>query len=428
MRKAVFWLFAGFGCAGVGVAFALVGSAEVGIALVVLGAVELGVAVGLAWSSDSDMLGGSGAITKVEQVELDDKEQHLGELISKRCDWVWEGIRDRRYVKYEDGRVVGPDGGAIFVEVQDIVKEVAALYHADSDDAMLEARIGDIVLAFRSASGDFLQRVRQIPYIDPAGWSVREVMTRLEQVQKGVELYRRLSPYQHYARGAMIAARLALGANPVSLAAWYVGGEAAKRVFGKVLGSIADAWLKDLLEGSVALVYLQVARTYDPRLAYRSADWVALVEVLRIHARIPGIDHNRKLLLDHILRAQILDEFAKMALLRALAADREPDARTIPPVDFVPLPPEQRQAIADRLRNILSEMKGLNVPTVGEMIEDLERRLECGVGIDVVRSGSPDYVRVKKGFVRGWVRSAKALLWRGWRSGRRALSRSENSP
>ena len=423
-RKVVFWLVAGFGCAGVGVVFALVLSAEIGTALVVLGAVGLGVAVGLAWSPGGGTLGGLEAVTKVQQVELDDKEQHLGELISKRCDRVWEGIRDRRYVKYEDGRVVGPDGGAIFAEVQDVVKEVAALYHADSDDAMLEARIGDIALAFRSAAGDFLQLVRQLPYIDPAGWSVREVMTRLEQVQKGVELYRRLSPYQHYARGAMIAARLALGANPVSLAAWYVGGEAAKRVLGKVLGSIANARLEDLLEGSVALVYLQVARTYDPRLAYRSADWAALVEALRIHAQIPGIDHNRKLLLDHILRAQILDEFAKMALLRALAADREPDARTIPPVDFVPLPPEQRRAIADRLRDVLSQMEGLNVPTIGEMIEDLEHRLECEMGIDVVRSGRSG----SPGFVRGRMRSAKVLLWRGWRSGRRALSRSENFP
>ena len=161
---------------------------------------------------------------------------------------------------------------------------------------------------------------------------------------------------------------------------------------------------------------LRTARTYDPRLAYRSADWVALVEVLRMHARISGIDHNRKLLLNHIQRAQMLDDLAKMALLRALTVDREPDLQTTPLIDFALLPPEQRQEIADHLHDILSEMEGLSVPAVGEMIEDLECRLQCRIEVDAIRSGSPDFTNAKKGFMLGQVRWAKALLWRAWRS------------
>ena len=111
-------------------------------------------------------------------------------------------------------------------------------------------------------------------------------------------------------------------------------------------------------------------------------------------------------------------------LLRALAADREPDFQMIPVIDFALLSPEQRQEIADRLRAMLSEMEGLNVPTVGEMIADLERRLQCRIEADVIRSPSPHFLHAKKGLVRGQIRTAKALLWRGWRSGRRALSRS----
>ena len=262
MRQAVLWLVIGLGGVVVGGALALAVSIEVWVALVVLGVVT----VMFAHIERSIEV----RRTVTEPVLLDDKEQRLGEMISKRCDRVWEGIRDRRYVKHEGGRFVGVNGGAIFVEVQDIVNEVAALYHADSGNAVLEARIGDIALAIRSTIDDFLQLARRIPYIDPAGWSVREVMTRLEQIQKGLDLYRKLSPYQRYVRGAIIATRFALGANPISLAAWYVGGKVlwyvGGKVFSKVFRSYADAWFKNLLEDLVALVYLRVARAYDPRM------------------------------------------------------------------------------------------------------------------------------------------------------------------
>ena len=206
----------------------------------------------------------------------------------------------------------------------------------------------------------------------------------------------------------MLAARIAVGANPISLAAWTLGKEGAKRFGGKFLKSRAEAWLKELMESSVALVYLQVARIYDPQRAYRSADWVALVEALRIHARTPGIDHNRKLLLDRILRAQIPDEFAKMTLLRALADDREPDSRSAPPIDLAPLRPVERKAIADRLADVLPAMKGLNAVAASDAIEDLERRLQWGLAVDLLGSGSAGEVRVAEGFAQ------LAALARDW--------------
>ncbi len=195
-----------------------------------------------------------------------------------------------------------------------------------------------------------------------------------------------------------MAARLALGASPITLAAWYVGSEAAMRVAGKALRTYGEAWLKELLESSVALVYLQVACTYDPQRTYRSADWAALGEALRIHKQIPGIDHNRRLLLDRILHAQIPDEFAKMTLLRALAADAVPETEAGPPVDLASLPPGQRRTIADRLAGLLPALRGLNEPAASQAIEDLEHRLQIGLQVDLVASGSRAQVRVEEGF------------------------------
>ena len=394
------WLLGGLGCAGAGVILALSVSPEAGIALFVLGAGVLAAgAAALRLAADAaelDRLDVSpaeqtyhalrvlraaeeGGPARLSAADLDDNERRLGELISARCDRVWAGVRERRYVKSDGERVIDLDGEAIFTQIRDIVQEVATLYHAGSENAVLKARTGDIALAVRSAIGDLLHLVNQIPYVDPAAWSVESVVTRLEQAEKGLALYKKISPYEHYINAAWIAARFAAGASPLSIAAWFIGTEGAKRIGGRFLKRRAEAWVKELLEGSVGLVYLHVARIYDPQRVQRGPDWAALVEALRIHAGSPGVDHNRKVLLDRILRARIPDEFAKMALLRALAADREPDRRSAPPVDLEGLGAAQREAVAERLREVLAEMQGLDAKAARKAIDDLQDRLGTAI-------------------------------------------------
>ena len=198
-------------------------------------------------------------------------DARLGRMIQARCDHVWEGIRDRRYVKQERGEIAGLDGRAVFEEARGVVEEVARLYGQDAEKAELDARIGDIALAARSAIGDLLQVARQVPVVNVTGLTVREIVTRLEQVQKVRSLYRKYTPYQHYVRGATLLARIALGANPVTLVASTLAGEAFTRVGKHVIRRYAEVWLKELLEGSVALVYLHVARTVrsGPRVSER---------------------------------------------------------------------------------------------------------------------------------------------------------------
>lgn len=396
----VVWLLAGLGCAAAGAALALSLSPEAGIALFALGAGVLWAGAAAlrrsASAAELDRLdvspaewahhalrvaraAGDGERAPAPPVDLDDDERRLGELIGARCERVWEGVRERRYVKSAGGRVIDLDGGAIFAEIRDVVQEVAGLYHADSENAVLRARTGDVALAVRSAIGDLLHLADQIPFVDPASWSVESVVTRLEQAEKGLALYRKLSPYERYVNAAWIAARFALGASPLSIAAWFVGTEGAKRIGGRLFRRRAEAWVKELLEGSVGLVYLHVARIYDPQRVQRGPDWAALVEALRIHARVPGVDRNRKVLLDRILRARIPDEFAKMALLRALAADREPDRRAAPPVDLERLGDVQRAEIAGRLKEILSAMQGLDAGPAREAVDDLEKRLGASI-------------------------------------------------
>ena len=445
MSAPVGWLLAGCGVTVFGVSLLLLFSVEVGIALILLGAGAFGFAAGLARSAAVDrklVADVERHIDELRERDLREVEKRwlaegvspeeqawsalrrshgpeadgppseldaqLGRMIQARCDRVWDGIRDRRYVKHEDGEIKGIDGRAIFEELRDGVKEVARLYGKDAEKAELDARIGDIALAARSAVGDLLQVAQQVPVVNVTGWSVREVVVWLERVQKARHVYRMYTPWQHYVRGATLAARIAFGANPVTLVASTLVSEALTRVGKHVAKTYAEAWLKELLEGSVALVYLHVAGAYDPRRTYRSADWLGLVEALRIHKLVPGIDHNRKILLDRILRAQIPDEFAKLTLLRALADDGEPDSTLTPPIDFASLRPAQRQAIAECLGAILRDMRGLNEPKASQAIEETEKALSMGLQIDLIDAGSREEIRIEEGFIQ------LAMLARDW--------------
>ena len=464
------WLAAGAGVVVAGFGLARFWWFEFGMALILLGAAALGYLVGLARSAvlDAELTERidrqldelreeqrraqeeewlSDGVSPIEQswralaqragatdedpaaaaVPAAEIDRRLADLIRQRCDRVWSGIKEKRYWRQVDGKTVGPDLGAIGGEIEGVVREVAGLYHQDRDDPVMEARLGDILLTSRSVLGELLAQLRQIgrfvPVVDLPAQSLAMVKTRLEQLQQVRKAYRFYARHRRVIDVGSAATRVALGMNPVTLAAWLVGGEALRFAGAHVAKKYVDAWLRDALESSVALVYEHVARTYDSGRVQRSADYAALVFALDVHRRIPGVDHNRRLLLDRILRARIPDEFAKLALLRALADDGVPDAAEAPPVDLRSLPPAKRQAITDRLVEILPAMRGLDEPDASQAIEDLESRLGRGLQVNLVLSGSRAAVRVEEGFVQlavlacDWCRfdreKARKEIWDG---------------
>ena len=316
------WLAAGVGLMVAGSGLARFWWFEFGMALLLLGAAALGCLVGLArsavldaalteridrqldelreeqrrareaeWRSDGVSpiekswralalragAAGHASAPAPAPASANDVDRRLADLIRQRCDRVWSGIQEKRYWRHVDGKAVGPDLGAIGKEIEDVVREVARLYHQDRDDPVMEARLGDIVLTGRSVLGEILQIARLVPLVDLPAQSLATVKTRLEQIQQARAFYQQYSRYRYLIDFAAGATRVALGSNPVTAAAWYVGGKALTLAGTHVATKYVHALLRDALESSVALVYEHVARTYDPGRARLSADYAALV-------------------------------------------------------------------------------------------------------------------------------------------------------
>ena len=124
-----------------------------------------------------------------EPLVLDETDRRLGKMIQERCDRVWEGIDVRRYVIRKGGQVAGLDGGVILAEIREIVRDVARLYSADTDNPVMEARIGDIALAARSVVSELLQAAQQVPFVDPTRLTIGQIVSQQSDPKAAVAAY-----------------------------------------------------------------------------------------------------------------------------------------------------------------------------------------------------------------------------------------------
>jgi len=257
------------GCVAAGAILALSGSPETGVALFVLGAGDcLDVspaeqtyhALLVARASAAD----DGDPARLSAADFDDNEGRLGglgELISARCDRVWEGSD----VRSDGVRVIDLDGGSdvhgdprhrsggrrpVPRGLQERRAQCAHRRHRP------RRPFGHRRLAASGAPDSLRRSGRLVGGVggDPIG-AGREGIGALQED---------LSPRALHPRRAWIDARFAAGAGPLSIAAWFLGTEGAKRIGGRLFKRRAEAWVKEPLEGSVGLVYLHVARIYDP--------------------------------------------------------------------------------------------------------------------------------------------------------------------
>ena len=235
MRKIrpIGWLVVGLPLVASGAGLVLSSSVEIGIPLAILGAGFLGFAAGLARSSaaDRELIGDieeelikqrqqdlleiqnrwhrdgvspteqtyralvrpprpmDGETATGEPLVLDETDRRLGKMIQERCDRVWEGIDVRRYVIRKGGQVAGLDGGVILAEIREIVRDVARLYSADTDNPVMEARIGDIALAARSVVSELLQAAQQVPFVDPTRLTIGQIVSQQSDPKAAVAAY-----------------------------------------------------------------------------------------------------------------------------------------------------------------------------------------------------------------------------------------------
>ena len=349
--------------------------------------------------SPSERLHASRLVPALPHAEVREIRERIDALVVRRQERVWERIRAGDFVS---GGGEGPDGiddpvkidaQAIFREIVSAVEEVARVFHRDVENPFFELTATDIALGVRSVSTELLGLLERVPVVDLARWNVGKLVRRLRTAARTKRVVDLAGPY---ARPLYYAGRIALGSNPAGLLAQWLLGQGVNKLAKKQ----AERWARDVLDAFVQLVYEQASSIYYPELAHHTSAWIALAEVLHIHAAIPGIDANRRQLMHRIVHAPIPDEWARLGLLRDLARDRAPKIKLFGNNGYLDLTEEERSAVAEQVSTHLLTLEGLRSPPARKAIHALEDRLGRGLAIDYATSGTVEQVAVREGFER----------------------------
>ncbi|MCR9116532.1 MAG: hypothetical protein NXI22_06205 [bacterium] len=309
---------------------------------------------------------------------LAEKDRQLHALLAEESKQVFEDISSNKYSV--DG-VVSVE--LIREDVLDLIVRVARIYQPDADNPLLETSIANVFRAVSRACLQFLVVLEELP-VDVKELSLQSMYRWVRRAVQAYGLYRSTEPWWPYVSTAWYLGRFALGANPISLGAWWVVGSLSQRGAKVVAKRIVDRQALDLLNNLIRVIGYEVASVYSIDFRYRDANWIYATELTDLVSRFPVSRESLSHSLKEIGALQLRSEFGRIYLYRCLAEHRSANPEKYRAYAF--LHPEEKAAVAARLEKFLHAfVAGNENRHVAKWREEIEARL--GVRLKEAKAG-----------------------------------------
>lgn len=319
--------------------------------------------------------GGESTLPHAQLAELARKDRQLEQLLQEETKRVFEDILRNKYMVEGQLQTL-----AIRDDVLGLMRRVAHVYRPDVDDPMLETSISQVFRAASRACLQFLVVVDQLP------WNVKEqsfasLYGYIRQGVKAYGVYKQVAPYWTYVNSAYMLGRFALGANPLTLAAWWFlgawGQEGAKQLATQILHRQAIM----LVQSFVRVIGYETAGMYGGDFRHRDPNWIYGVELAELLHAFPLSRESLSHALKEAGALQLRHEYDRVYLYRCLAAHASPDAARYRGGSL--LSAEEKMAIARRLERFLDAfIHGQTPERVSAWRSAVEDRL--GVKLNIV--------------------------------------------
>lgn len=327
--------------------------------------------------------GGEPALPDAQLAELARKDRELETLLQEETRRVFDDILRNKYVV--DGQF---QTMIVRDDVLALMRKVAQIYRPEVEDPMLETSISQVLRAASRACLQFLVVVDQLP------WNVKEqsfssLYGYIRQGVKAYGVYKSVAPYWTYVNSAYMLGRFALGANPITLAAWWFlgawGQEGAKQLASQILYRQAIM----LVQSFVRVIGYETAGMYGGDFRHRDANWVYAVELAELVHRFPLSRESLSHALKETGSLQLRHEYDRVYLYRCLAAHASPDPGRYRGGTL--LQAEEKMVIARRLERFLDAfIHGQTPERVAAWRSDVEARL--GVKLNIASKTEPQSV------------------------------------
>lgn len=300
--------------------------------------------------------------------DLSKKDRQVMELLDREAKQLYDDILTNKYSREGefDPRLARDD-------IERLAMSVARIYRPESENPLLETSIDQLLRAAGRTSLHMLVVLDRLP-LAVKDYNINSLYRYLRQAVKAYGAYKSAEPYMPYLNGAYYLSRFAMGASPLTLAAWKVVGEISTRGAKKVAAHWFNRQAATVVYDIVRVIGFEVAGIYGGDFRHRDANWIYGAELTDLISRFPlsrdAISHGLK----EIGSLRLRNEYDRLFLYQCLAAhaSARPDRYRA----SVHIAAVERSAVAQRLEKFFHAfIHGKTPDRVTAWKEEVEQRL-----------------------------------------------------
>ncbi|HZN32384.1 MAG TPA: hypothetical protein VFB80_01145 [Pirellulaceae bacterium] len=324
------------------------------------------------------------AASDAELAALARKDRELQELLKAETKSLYDRILQNKYAP--QGQVLLP---VIRDDVLALVLRVARIYQPTIEQPLLEASLPRVLRGISRASLQLLVVLDELP-VNIQGASLNTLYGYVRNAVSAWRMYKSAEPYWPYVNTAYYLGRFALGANPITLGAWWFVSSLGTRGAQAIAQHVINRQALELLSSLVRVIGYEVAGIYGGDIRHRDANWIYAAELTELVSQFPLSRDSLAHALREVGTLQLRSEYDRAFLYRCLAGRKSAHPEQYSPAKVLSM--EERRAAATRLERFLEAfIHGKSADRVAQWKSAAEERL--GVKLSVSLKVSPATVR-----------------------------------
>jgi len=271
-------------------------------------------------------------------------------------------------------------------DVVAFVLRVARHYQPAVEQPLLEASLPRVLRGVSRASLQMLVVLEELP-VNIQGASLSTLYGYIRNAVSAWRMYKSAEPYWPYVNTAYYLGRFALGANPITLGAWWFVSSLGSRGAQAVAQHVINRQALEVLSSLVRVVGCEVAGIYGGDFRHRDANWIYAAELTELVSQFPLSRDSLAHALREVGTLQLRSEYDRTFLYRCIATKKSASPERYAATAVLTM--EERRAAATRLERFLEAfIHGKSADRVARWKSGAEQRLGVKLSIALKTSAA----------------------------------------
>src|SRR5262245_1659164 len=284
-------------------------------------------------------------IEEAKLSELARKDRQMLEMLKAETRVLYDNILQNKYAP--EGQVLLP---VIRDDVVSLITRVARIYQPSIEQPLLEASLTRVFRAISRASLQMLVVLDELP-VNVKHASLNTLYGYVRSAVNTWRMYKSAEPYWPYMNTAYYLGRFALGANPLTLGAWWFVGNLGSRRAQAIAQHVINRQALALLSGLVRVIGYEVAGIYGSGFRHRDANWIYAAELTEMVSEFSLSRDSLAHALREIGALELRSEYDRIFLYRCLANRKSASPQRYAAATVLIM--DERRAVATRLERFL---------------------------------------------------------------------------